>query len=927
MRVFNVYLVFPALITLFMIQTLHALEALSPDVPYYTSIVTVWKTQDSVSVKGYRSAIEKIAAGLPLEIRTDLLNELNQSEIPDSSTAALEQIYLKAATARRLQLLEPYLPDSSQIVYSAHGVWTQIYYDNANERGGNLVLITMKGGAGTPSILVQGETRDPDVSFDGKRVLYSFRDMSSGKNSYHLYEIDLQSKISRQITSGGTASDYRHNSDVDGIYLPNDDIMFCSTRMVQMGDCLDDNSVTANLFLCNKDGRFLRRISFDQAHICYPSVLSNGQVIYCRWDYNDKNHTYAHGLFVVNPDGTKQMEFYGNNSWWPTALYYPREIPGTHKIMAIAGGYHSGQAGIVCTVDRNLGIANGEGITLLAPVRNPKDDTEGIWASSLDGLTFEEYRAKWGPYAFDPATFPKPDAYPNDYWTSGPCIWPYPLDENCMLVCWNNGLLFMTVSGQKELICTGPCASPRLVTGRPKPTVIADNADWGKNTGICQIMNIYTSQDPLLKGILPGTIKRLRVVALEYRTGPSSGAGGMNCGPGSINNGGATTPIPIATVGASWDVKKIIGETPVESDGSASFYVPARTPVYFQALDEKGHVVQTMRSWATIMPGEVNSCMGCHESKLTTPQQPTSIPIAVKRGPVPLDSFYGPPRGFSFTKEIQPILDAKCVACHNETTPDVLDLSRGTVELPLGPAGSWTKSGRTSSKAYQNLVTTEDWDYRGKYVWWQSAEDSPLLQPPYRTGASRSPLISLLDAGHNSVTLTKEEYDKICAWIDIGVPSSGDYCEGLTEPWVSQIAAREAERRNWEAQEKRNINDLLGIPNAEIQKPSSSKGRFNNQIQLRAYLNPVSDIMVLQFTIPDAEVSARKPQEQWSLALFDCAGRLLRNITRGSIKTGQQRVYVKLRNDQKAVLSHGTYFCTLQTPGLKRTVKIVLVDR
>lgn len=915
-------------ITLFLLFTAFSLckaSGITPENPAYAAIVNVWKIQDSIDIKGYSAAINKIIKGLSSEQRSTLQSRLGKISGSAAATASLEKIYIQAASARRAALLESHLPDSTKIVYSAHGAWEPIYIDNANEAGGDLVVVTMKGGSGEPSVLVSGQTRDPDVSYDGKRILYAYRDPVNGKQSYHLYEIDLSTNTKRQITSGGSASDFRHNSDVEGVYLPDDDILFCSTRMIQMGDCLDDRSVTANLFLCNKDGKYLRRISYDQAHICYPSVLSSGQIIYSRWDYNDKNHTYAHGLFTVNPDGTRQMEYYGNNSWWPTALYYPCQIPGTDKIMAIAGGYHSGQAGIVCTVDRNYGIANGDGITLLAPVRYPGNDTVGNWATSLGGLSITEYKAKWGSYAFDPLKFPKQNAYPNDTWTSGPYSWPYPLDENSMLVCQSDGLYFMTFDGVKELIISGKCASPRLIKQRKKPQIIADKTDWSKSTGICQIMDINISQEPLLKDIPAGTIKRLRVVALDYRTGPSSGAGGMNCGPGSINNGGATAPIPIATVGASWDVKKILGETPIETDGSASFYVPARTPVYFQALDSKGHVVQTMRSWTTLMPGEKNTCIGCHESKLEAIPTFSYIPRAMKREPLVLDSFYGPPRGFSFTKEIQPILDNKCVSCHSASNSDGIDLSRGTVELPLGPAGSWTISGRTSAKAYQTLVTTTDWDYRGKYVWWQSAEDSPLLQPPYRTGACKSPLVRLLDNGHHDVKLTKEEYDKICAWIDIGVPSSGDYTEGLAERWVTQIQARESERSQWLAEEQLNIDSYVQDYGLNINGISGLRGQLKCGLSLQAYPNPFTNATVLQFTIPLIDIQNHDPKNRWSLKLYNCSGRYIKTIADGIVSTGTHQVSVNPGREKFKTLAQGTYFCVLRAQGLEQAVKLVRV--
>jgi hypothetical protein len=809
----------------------------------------------------------------------------------------------------RATIMDPYLARFPKIVYSAHGPWTPIFYDNANERGGDLMLVTMNGTVGTSSILVSGETRDPDVSYDGKKVVFGWRGGASGTPVYRIFEIDLDTRITRQITSGAVVGDPRHSSDVEPIYLPNGDIMFNSTRMVQMGDCLNDASITANLFLCNKDGKYLRRISYDQAHIAYPSVLSSGEVVYSRWDYNDKNHTYAHALFVMNPDGSRQRQYYGENSWWPTALYYARQIPGTNKVMAIVGGYHTGQSGQVGIIDANQGIANGVGVLLLAPVRLPRDDTQGSWGTALNGLSLTAYIAKWGTTSFDPAVFPKANAYPNDGWTSGPYSWPYPFDENAMLVCESGGLYFMTADGQKQLIVSGPCATPVPVIARNTPPVLASTLDWSKSTAICQIMDINITQDPLLKDIPRGTIKRLRVAALEYRTGPDPGDGAMNVGPGSVNNGGATASCPIARAGASWDVKWIIGETPVESDGSASFYVPARTPVYFQALDEKGAVVQTMRSWATLMPGENNTCMGCHESKLQAVPPLTYTPIALKRGPVPLDSFYGPARGFSFLKEIQPILDAKCVSCHNASLPNGIDLS----------AGSSSIINRSCSRAYTNLVQSQNDDYRGTYVWWQSAEDSPLLQPPYRTGSCRSPLISLLDSGHNDVVMTKEEMDKIRCWIDLGVPSAGDYTEGYSVANKAATDARIANRRAWEAQEKLNIAEFVrDFPIESALRPGKSAGDLNPSMRiLGVWSNPRTGAISLRITVSGGTIA---PAGDILISLYSSAGQCLRTMTIEHPGAGIRTIGLDGGNGP---LPPGFYLCTATWQGSRQGIALV----
>ena len=130
--------------------------------------------------------------------------------------------------------------------------------------------------------------------------------------------------------------------------------------------------------------------------------------------------------------------------------------------------------------------------------------------------------------------------------------------------------------------------------------------------------------------------------------------------------GGALVSMPPSINNGSWDVKTVLGSAKVYEDGSAAFQVPARTPLYFQALDAKGQVVQTMRTWSTLQPGEQASCVGCHEDKNNSVPTQYRSTMAMRVGPQRLESFYGPLRGFSFQREIQPILDRHCVRCHNQ---------------------------------------------------------------------------------------------------------------------------------------------------------------------------------------------------------------------------------------------------------------------
>ena len=290
-------------------------------------------------------------------------------------------------------------------------------------------------------------------------------------------------------------------------------------------------------------------------------------------------------------------------------------------------------------------------------------------------------------------------------------------------------------------------------------------------------------------------------MALEFR---AAGVGDNGSGGPA---GGALISTPVAIGNGTWDVKVVLGETPVEPDGSALFSVPARTPIYFQALDERGYAVQTMRSWATLQPGETRPCVGCHEHKNTAPPtQQTQSAMAFRRGVRSLEPFFGPARGFSFQKEIQPILNRHCVGCHKDRTryesarenrpgPGT---GQGPVAFSLLPDPVIdVQAKRRWSDAYLALTQARgrngpsagfQGNPDGPWVKWISSQSVPALLSPYFAGAARSPLMDLLIEGHGAVALSREELEKIACWIDLLVPFSGDFLEA--NAWTEEETAK-----------------------------------------------------------------------------------------------------------------------------------------
>jgi hypothetical protein len=726
------------------------------------------------------------AAGNDLRRRFERLCETNVR----SNDRRWLDLYIEACQKRRTIRIGPLLKKYERIVFTkhfnmggSHYAYTEAQSDAQHERnfvpGSALCLLEFKGNYGRVHTLIddpEGVIRDPDVSFDGKRILFSWK-KSDRQDDYHLYEMEVETRQVRQLTFGLGFADY------EGAYLPNGDIIFNSTRCVQIVDCWWTE--VSNLYTCDKDGKYLRRLTFDQVHTNFPTVTADGRVIYTRWDYNDRAQIYPQGLFQMNPDGTSQSECYGNNSWFPTTILHARDIPGTQKLIAVLSGHHTHQRGKLAIIDTRKGRQEASGILPIAPVRRAK--AVRIDAFGQDGDQFQ---------------------------------YPYPLNETEFLVTYDPegsgnqryvrpyAIYFMTIDGRRELLVADPdisCNQPIPLVARDRPRIHPSPVDYRKKTAVYYIQDIYAGQG--LAGIARGTIKKLRVVALEFR---AAGIGRTsNSGPG----GGALSSTPVGVGNACWDVKVVLGDATVHADGSALFTVPARTPVYFQALDAKGHMVQTMRSWSTLQPGETFACIGCHENKNEAPPVRRTT-LALESGPQSLESFYGPPRGFSFDKEIQPILDRHCIECHTGRREQAFSL--------LADRNTTKESKRRWSDAYLVLTDAEPVENNGEvlyykgnpeggFVSWINTMSVPTMLPPYYGGAARSRLITVLEAEHEGVRLSRQEMDKIACWIDLVVPFCGDYTEA--NAWSRQEKKKYehflAKRRRAEQIEQKSIEALI----------------------------------------------------------------------------------------------------------------------
>ena len=570
-----------------------------------------------------------------------------------------------------------------------------------------------------------------DLHFDADRLLFT---MPNGQ-SWQIHEIKVDGSGLRQVSR----VDKPDVDNFDACYLPDGRIIFASTASFHAVPCWHGVERACSLYRMNADGSGVRQLCFDQDLDLHPAVLPSGQVIYSRWDYSGTMHIYLRPLMVMNPDGTGQRAVYGSNSYWPNALYFPRGIPGSpNKLGAIVAGYHGvPRMGELAVLDIAHGSHEADGIVQRIPGR--------------DQLVKPVVR----------------DRLVEDSWPK--FLHPYPLSDKYFLVAaqpsrkapW--GIYIVDVFDNIEPLCVEPgfdLFEPIPVRKTPRPPVIADRVDLKRDDAVVYVHNVYAG--PGLVGVPHGTVKRLRIVAYHF------GFPGL-AGPDKIGSGGP------------WEVMRILGTVPVYEDGSASFRVPANTPLTIQPLDTEGKAVQLMRSWYTAMPGESVSCVGCHEQPRDTPA--VRYDLAASQPPVNIKPWYGPARGFDFEREVQPVLDRHCVGCHDGKSRGddqaICDLRSERLVKEYG-GRQLTKLGakRLHPEARQALGGTSvrytpAYEALVPYIRRVNIEDDVHLLVPGEYHADTSELIQMLEKGHYNVRLDREAWDRLITWIDLNGPCHG----------------------------------------------------------------------------------------------------------------------------------------------------------
>ena len=642
------------------------------------------------------------------------------------------------------------------------------FIDGCSRFGGNLCVLDLKSGEVTDLIpeMKEGIFGRFDLHFSASKIVFDWK--KEPKEGFRIYEIEIDpdrgKRIGavRQLTfrpgdedariakydnsrNGDTARMYYHQTDdMHPCYLPDGGIVFTSSRC-EYGTLCDapDHLSTTVLHRIDGDGGNMRQLTRSPVSEFSPSILSDGRIIYTRWEYVDKGQLGVKCLWAMRPDGSGSSEIYGNNITFPPTFLHGREIPGERNQYVFLGTPHYPQSGIgtVIRIDMDKGIRTKDPMTYITPYVDIQQE-EG-WNQFEEGAW---KRHENGPLYMD----------------------PYPINKSLYLVAHNRdkswqdptayGLYAIDDTGEHQLIYEEEefsCWQPYPLKPRKRPPVLPGMSSpelAKKDMALCLVQDIHHG----MEGIKPGEVKYIRVMSQTPRPWDSRRLWGGDVGHTELTSRNTALACKVM-----W------GVVPVFEDGSASFYVPANQNIYFQALDEHYMELQRERTYINYMPGETRSCIGCHETPQDSPPQATTQPLAMSQPPVMPGPQPGDKTGqqvIHFPTYIQPVLNQFCIKCHSDEGEKNLDREMMILTDELT---------RNFTVSYINLLERDAVPTYAEHADWEGTPYSP----PKSIGSHKSRLLKVLREGkqHKDLKLPEWAFVRLATWVDASGVYYGSY--------------------------------------------------------------------------------------------------------------------------------------------------------
>jgi hypothetical protein len=752
------------------------------------------KTKSKANWKDFESRLEVLK-----QQHETRFNALGKTTI----NSAVDATYFTAQELNREVMFASAALDFTDLIFIERGILTpgieydgehmcdQFFGHNGRTGGGMFILknfattpqkvnimngVTVPSGTNKGKLMSTGTFLSPELSYDGKTIYFAWSSGGHDKwvqaNRYNLFKINIDGTGITRLTDG-------NYDDMHPCCLPSGRIAFISTRRGGYGRCHERIVPSYTLCSMKSDGSDIIFLSYHETNEYHPAVLNDGRILFTRWDYIDRDFSAAHHIWICNPDGTNPRANHGNYATpyntitstgpfsdgrvtRPFAEYNARPIPGSTKIIAIAGPHHGQSYGSIVLIDQDI-----------------PDDGK---MSQVTRVTPD-------------AGFPESEVSGREYKYGT----PWPISESQYLANYNSTLILLDKSGSKQVLYTTTSdqylrpQSPIPVKERTVPPNLPVKTYQGERhtastpQATISIMNVYAT-DAIGKLPSGSKVKQLRIMQVLPKTTP-------------LYN----DPL-IGTTGDDWGggiARFPLGVVPVEDDGSAYFEAPVAKEIYFQLLDSNGCAIQSMRSGTYVHSGEQMSCYGCHEDKWQA-LPPLTNRKALSRPPSKITAEFTDQYPFGFYRNVKPVFQNTCLSCHNRLGKGLQNMDYISV---VGPQRSGWNDLNVESKRYGFFFTG------GAMCTIYLHQGSRTL--PGRFGARESRMgKALFSSTHQAAlkdgTIKDEDFRKVILWLDGNCDELGSF---------NRVADQKAGKRVWPDLDVDSLNPTgvePGTPNPVI---------------------------------------------------------------------------------------------------------------
>jgi hypothetical protein len=440
-------------------------------------------------------------------------------------------------------------------------------HKHQDSRRGSRIVTVAPGGEVTVLTAEFESASDPDLSFDAKRVLFAGK--KGSKDSWDIWEMDIDGRNKRQIIkSFGNCRDPRYLAP-SSITPPDfEDKVNWISFVSDQCDSFEEGTTqpATSLYVANLEpiegrGNIIRRATLNLSSDFSPTVLSDGRLLFAsRQVWWHQEDTEGKYILLATSWDGTGQNLFLDYRQGAFLKVQPVELPD-RSVVFVESDALSGSPTHLARVFLRRPLATYERLNRNSGAYlNPFVFSDGNLA-----VSYASGEESFGLYLFDPGTG-----------TTGRKLFDDPK--------WDD-------------------LEAQAIVARAEPqglvSSIVDTLDWAE----LHCLNIYDSDQPEILRLEKGVVKTVRLVE----------------------------GIPASRKSAK-RVKKertqaglrILGEAPVEPDGSFWVRIPGDTPFSIQILDEEGTVLHTMPRWMWVGRGTSRGCIGCHENKELSPENMVS---------------------------------------------------------------------------------------------------------------------------------------------------------------------------------------------------------------------------------------------------------------------------------------------------------------